>query len=388
MYPINILIDGTLYQDIIPHDYAEDGMYDGEEITFLSESFDEETGEFIYQKETVGDLGEYIDFRTREYESAGYLTKDEVNNRIRSVEIVFDAIKNADYEILPTDSVDREDMSIYGEPLADHRDLWDFDRDAIAAIKDDIDEYSIYDEELNTKFLVHAAIPPEYDETKAYPVILMTDAVWRFSSLSEMRKLMESGEAEDVILVSLGYDYKIDGTNEMHRYMYFYEERDKLLDFITDNLMPYLGENYNIDYSASTLFGHSKGGVFAHYALFNSDLYENQPFGNYIIGSPVFWGLYDDQTDLNVEGCMNDYGYFDRNETLDKKVFLCAGSLEDPDYAEYFKGHDTTLEGVAKLNERLGSHGADVTYKLYESHHYQYVPEMLNEFLKQTYPKL
>ena len=31
--------------------------------------------------------------------------------------------------------------------------------------------------------------------------------------------------------------------------------------FITDNLMPYLGEKYSFDYGRSTLFGHSQGGV-------------------------------------------------------------------------------------------------------------------------------
>jgi len=122
------------------------------------------------------------------------------------------------------------------------------------------------------------------------------------------------------------------------------------------------------------------------YALFNSDLYENQPFGNYIIGSPAFWGLYYDYPGLNPEEYEKDYGYFDRNEKLIKSVFLCAGSQEDPDYTDSYNGHDTTLEGVAKLKERFESHGADLTYKLYDSHHYQYIPEMLIEYLKEKYP--
>ena len=94
---------------------------------------------------------------------------------------------------------------------------------------------------------------------------------------------MENGEAAPVILVSLGYDYNIDGTDNDNRITYFIQKGSMLLDFITDNLMPYLGENYSIDYTNSTLYGHSNGGVFTHEALFQSDLYENQPFGNYII---------------------------------------------------------------------------------------------------------
>jgi len=65
---------------------------------------------------------------------------------------------------------------------------------------------------------------------------------------------------------------------------------------------------------------------------------------------------------------------------------LCAGALDDPDYSHRYSGHDTTLKGIAKMHERLKSHGADVTYKLYDSHHYQFIPEIPVEYLKEKYP--
>ena len=68
------------------------------------------------------------------------------------------------------------------------------------------------------------------------------------------------------------------------------------------------------------------------------------------------------------------------------RLLLCGGKLEDSDYSEYYNGHDTTLEGLEKLAQRLESHDADVTYQLYDTHHYQYIPEMLTAYLKQTYP--
>ena len=253
-------------------------------------------------------------------------------------------------------------------------------------IKDSIDEINIYDEELDVEFLVHVTLPPNYDDNKTYPVFFLTDGVWRFGNCTELRGIMENGEAAPVILVSLGYNYSIDGTDNDNRIAYFIQKGDMLLDFITDNLMPYLGENYSIDYANSTLYGHSNGGVFAHTALFKSDLYENQPFGNYIIGSPAFWNLYHEELGVNPEDYINDYGYFDRNDVLCKKVFLCGGKLEDSDYSEYYNGHDTTLEGLEKLTQRLESHDADVTYQLYDTHHYQYIPDMLAEYLKQVYP--
>ena len=52
----------------------------------------------------------------------------------------------------------------------------------------------------------------------------------------------------------------------------------------------------------------------------------------------------------------------------------------------YYNGHASTLEGIENLKNRLEAHNASVTCKLYESHHYQYIPDMLVEYLKDTYP--
>lgn len=375
------LIDGCLYLGVF---WTPE--YDDPDTYMTITAYDDETGET--ERVTFHTFEEYLDWAAEDYRKSGY-SENMIKSKIRQIQLVRDVLKSGDYETLPEGSIDLTDPSLYSDPFADpfadYRNVWEYDREAVEAIKDSIDEISVFDEELNTEFLVHVTLPPNYDKDKTYPVFFLTDGVWRFGNHTELRKVMEDGEADDVILVSLGYNYKIDGTNAYYRFTHLIQERDKLLDFITDNLMPYLGENYNIDYASSSLYGHSNGGVFAHNALFKSDLYENQPFGNYIIGSPAFWGLYDEDFDLDPEGCQSDYGYFDRNDTLDKNVFLCGGSQEDPDYADSYKGHDTTLEGLKKLGDRLKSHNANVTYKLYESHHYQFIPEMLTEYLKSVY---
>ncbi len=384
-YPALALIDGIYYSGNF---WGPENDDTGMSIT--RKKYNDNGEIFEEENVTLYTFEEYLEWAAEEYKEGGF-SDDEIKSKIRQMQTVRDALKSGDYETLPEGSIDPGDPSLYtdpyADPFADYRNVWEYDRTAVEEIKDSIDEISIYDEELNTEFLVHVTLPPNYDKNKTYPVFFLTDGVWRFGNHTELRKVMENGEAADVILVSLGYNYKIDGTNQYYRFTHLIRERNKLLDFITDNLMPYLGENYSIDYTNSSLYGHSNGGVFAHNALFNSDLYENQPFGNYIIGSPSFWGLYDEYFDLDPDGCQSDYGYFNRNDTLNKKVFLCGGSLEDPDYADKYNGHDSTLEGLAKLNERLESHDADVTYKLYESHHYQFIPEMLIEFLKETYPK-
>ncbi len=265
--------------------------------------------------------------------------------------------------------------------------VWEIDHDATEEIADFVKEISIYDEELDTNFIVHVTLPPDFDPEKTYPAYVLTDGVWRFGNHPALRKEMENGNAGDAILVSIGYDYSMDGMDDTNRKKYFCEKDKEFLDFITDNLMPYLGEQYNVDFGNSTLYGHSLGGTFAHYAVFNSDKYENQPFGNYIIGSPAFWSPgflpYADLSEVKSE-----YGYFDRNDTLEKRIFICAGADEDPVYEEYYGDNDSTLEGVENLTKRLESYGfTNFECKLYPgSGHYEFIPEMLNEVLAKFYP--
>lgn len=375
-----ILVDGFLLLYPVPN---SDPNYDGGKIEFRFHNADEG----IQENKSFANFEEYLDWIREDEKQYGF-SDEEIENDIIRIKAADAALQTGEYETLPAGTVDVSDQSLYAgnHEDTDYRNVWEYDRNAVEKIKDSIDEINIYDEELDVEFLVHVTLPPNYDDNKTYPVFFLTDGVWRFGNCTELRGIMENGEAAPVILVSLGYNYSIDGTDNDNRIAYFIQKGDMLLDFITDNLMPYLGENYSIDYANSTLYGHSNGGVFAHTALFKSDLYENQPFGNYIIGSPAFWNLYHEELGVNPEDYINDYGYFDRNDVLCKKVFLCGGKLEDSDYSEYYNGHDTTLEGLEKLTQRLKSHDADVTYQLYDTHHYQYIPEMLTAYLKQTYP--
>ena len=378
-----VLLDGKLMEYTIPEtDFKNDFI----SISEIRTDSDGNETEII---EKFSSLDEYLDWVRKDcVESKGY-SESAAELMAQRVKYAYEAIQNGEAEILPQGTVNPSDPSLYSdfdEESSDYRNEWEYDRAEVEKIKDSIDEINIYDEELDTEFLVHVTLPPNYDKDKSYPVFFLTDGVWRFGNHPSLRKAMEEGEASDVILVSLGYNYHMNGADGNIRGQYFVQNRALLLDFITNNLMPYLGENYNIDYENSTLYGHSDGGVFTHYALFNSDRYENQPFGRYIIGSPAFWGLYDTTFNLDPEGCETDYGYFDRHEVLDKKVFLCGGSEEDPDYEASYNGHTSTLEGIENLKNRLEAHNASVTCKLYESHHYQYIPDMLVEYLKDTYP--
>ena len=365
---------------------------DGVEPHYYDENLDEITAEEVEEwtydssrKKTYSNFEEYKSRIRKEVEilaELGLIEQSDIEQEYERVIRVWEAIIDKSYKELSAGSTE-EFYNVLNHAIP----VWEIDHDATEEIAEFVSEISIYDEELDSNFIVHVTLPPDYDPEKTYPAYVLTDGVWRFGNHPALRKAMENKESGDALLVSIGYDYSVDGMDDQNRIKYFCDKSKEFLDFITDNLMPYLGEQYNVDFSNSTIYGHSLGGTFTHYAVFNSDRYENQPFGNYIIGSPAFWSPgflpY-----VDISDCKNEYGYFDRNDTLEKRIFICAGADEDPVYEEYYGDNDSTLEGVENLTKRLTDYGfTNFECKLYpDSEHYQFIPEMLVEVLEKFYP--
>ena len=261
----------------------------------------------------------------------------------------------------------------------------------IKEIENSFRELRLYDEELDINFLVHIILPPNYDEDREYPVFLITDAQYWLINVPDMWQLISKGEASPVIFVTLGHDYDSNGENDPERFKEFAVNQKKLLDFITDNLMSVISLNFKTDNGRSVFFGHSLGGLFADYALCNSDKYEYQPFANYIIASPAVWTYHYDINVYDIENISDPHAYerefdfFERNESMDKKVFICAGEKEiykfnAPDLA-------TIPEESKSLYERLNARGVNTELKIYEDgYHTNYVEDMLKDYLKQNFP--
>ena len=410
-YIRGFVVDGRHYGTMISLPPEDDGTYgwysilDGENLT---------TREIT----DLSDLKEIFPQILEEYEKDDYqyfYFGTDLDEEMWEKDIIriFEAKQNQSYQKLPVGTSEQLVDEYFQTLMNQSEDLsWELDKDQVEAIKNQVTEFTFYDAELDRKLVVHVAIPKGYESARealsgdgvsasggvtdpanlsgqsALPALVLTDAVWRFNDIAKLLKEMEEGRAKPQILISIGQDYSICNSDNMERSALFCEGKDKFLDFITDNLMPYLGEKYAIDYSNSTLFGHSLGGVFAHYALCNSDRYENQPFGCYIIGSPAFWSPYSREMS-DYENQADDYGYLDRNDTVSKRVFITAGSDEDEDYEEYFEDGDSTTQSIAHLAERINAK-CDPSCpmakdKLYKSHHYQYIPDMLIEYVDGGY---
>ena len=377
---IGAIVHGNLIFNALPKTGYDGGAGRVIFLEFDVNTYEQKEIELVY--EDFDDLRSQFREKYDELIAAGYPSVP-ANEEYNDLIALYEAVITGEAEIIDQDFLDeyRDYYYSQGRQVNDDSMYWQMDEDKVASIKDHISEYHFYDEELDMGFTVHVTTPPTYDPSGSYPALVMTDAVWRFNDVTSLYDAISSGKADAQILITIGFEYDVDGWDNEVRSNVLCDHKKEFLDFITDNMMPYLGEEYDFDYGRSTLFGHSQGGVFTHYAAFNFDRYDNKPFANYIIGSPTFWTPY--FTDVaDFEEYKNEYGYFDRNKTYDRNLLITAGDQEDEDYAEYYDGNDSTLEGVGHLEERLKADGV-TTYqvKIYESHHSQYVPDMLLEYV-------
>lgn len=251
-----------------------------------------------------------------------------------------------------------------------YKEVVDFDPNSAQYIQ----ELTIYDEEIGDTFKVHISLPPDYDAAKSYPLMLMTDGIWRLSDHPELRKLMMKGEIEGLILVSVGYpnDYDVFTIRERD----LVTQPDLYLQFLVENLIPYLCNQYPVDTQRITLTGHSYGGYWAFYALFHSDTIGKNVFANYYIGSPSLQC----QTNGNMMAFFEEQ-YYKRSKKLIYNVYVTMGSLEEA-------GFKKLSEVFLKQLESRKYSGLDIEYEIIQGHNHNTVfkPSIANT-VKRFYGK-
>ena len=129
------------------------------------------------------------------------------------------------------------------------------------------------------------------------------------------------------------------------------------LDFLREELIPWVDSNYRTLPQVNTLVGDSYGGLFGLYALFH----QPDTFTRYLIGSPSIW--YGDEVSFEYEEA------FARNHgDLLAKIFFSAGSLEEipgvPE-SEEFGMVSNTFEMENRLKKR-GYPGLKITSHLFD----------------------
>ncbi len=243
-----------------------------------------------------------------------------------------------------------------------YNEVVEFDPDC----KDYITEIHMYDEQIDDYFVIHLSLPPNYKEGEKYPLVVMTDGVWRLSDHPEFRVLMENGEIEPVIFASVGYPNGYEYTEIRERDLV--HQPENFLNFIVDDLVPYILENYPASEEDMTLVGHSYGGFWGFYSLFHCDEKGKDIFTNYFIGSPSLFAITDGEQIDDFEA-----SYYERHKELSKNVYVSVGSLEPQDFIQ------TINWFIDKLQER-DYNGLTLKYEIIEGfdHNHVYKPSFKN----------
>lgn len=232
----------------------------------------------------------------------------------------------------------------------------------------------------NVTYPIFVSLPSSYNSSdKVYPVVYMLDAYSSFGIVSQTVKLLAfNNELPELIIVGISSE---GGSKEFN----FNRARDytptfiqpenlpassrsmipasggagKFLDFIEKELIPFVETNYRFSPGDRTLIGHSLGGLFVTFTLFEKP----QLFNRYVMISPaLFW---DNNYILKLEKNFSEH-----EKSLNAVVYTSVGSLEESQFLETWK----EFTGSLKQHKYTG---LKLTAEISESEtHYTIIPHL------------
>ncbi len=228
--------------------------------------------------------------------------------------------------------------------------------------------FKIHSDITGNDFLIYVQLPLSYktNAEKNYPVWYNTDANRAFPLAGNAITLLSypSGEIPEMIIIGIGYLIKgmeewaalrvrdLTPTSDPETDKYWTDlitemtkRKDiavqsggasKFLEFIVQELIPYVESHYRVQKDNRTLGGYSFGGLFTLYALFHHP----ESFNNYFAGSPSLH--YNQDVIFSYEA-----EFAEMHQDLKAQVFLTAGELEG----------EFMINQVSKMTENLLSRG-------------------------------
>lgn len=188
--------------------------------------------------------------------------------------------------------------------------------------------------ELNRKRKVWMYLPPDYENSgQYYPVLYMQDGQNLFDAsasfagewkIDESLDLFYENSLQTAIVVGIENsrdDARLDEYSPWHNDFYNKGGEGKAyVNFIVNNLKPYIDENYRTrsDQSNTTIGGSSMGGLISMYAIME----HQDVFGKALIFSPSFWFSEEAYTHVAMKGKQNRL-----------KIYFAAGRNEDGNIA-------------------------------------------------------
>jgi predicted alpha/beta superfamily hydrolase len=178
-------------------------------------------------------------------------------------------------------------LPFYGDAHAAQQSGFELPRTQVVAIQDS---------GTKRKYELHIQLPKNYTAGQKYPVVYLTDSAYTFPiTTGAARYPVNSKQMEHLLFVGISWqqghpadlsrqrDYT--PTANVAGYKDPSGEAQQHLQFIRNDVIPYIEQNFSTDPTRRTYIGNSFGGLFGVYVF----LKQPTTFKNYIIGSPSVW---------------------------------------------------------------------------------------------------
>ncbi|MCF8464997.1 MAG: hypothetical protein K9G41_09155 [Flavobacteriales bacterium] len=176
-----------------------------------------------------------------------------------------------------------------------------------------------------TAYKIDVFYPDASFPTTPVPIVVMLDGFWYHDMGAELlAELSEEGTIPKCLMVSIDY---VSGTGVYDRaddliYPVLHEEDSRVgpafYGFLTEELVPNIEANYMIDTTQRVLIGHSLGGFFALYSLFDNP---TEPFFQKRIAASGSIGLGDNELFVLEEAISTQVS------DIDQDLFIGCGTL-------------------------------------------------------------
>lgn len=214
----------------------------------------------------------------------------------------------------------------------------------------DYESHTLRSNFTNTDYTIQVLYPDNYKASEAYPTVFMFDADWY---AEEMRTIFHEKYATQCVLVAVGYKGKIkrerDFTYPQDDIMRGSGGGKEYIQFINNELLPYVKNELNIISTEKTFLGHSLGAYLGIYLLLQQEF--PNPFENIIAVSPsLFWH------DAYIFEMENSYA--NAHNDLNVNLYMSVGDLEGVTMNTHFdafvnKMQSRSYNGLSLFTERL-----------------------------------
>ena len=219
------------------------------------------------------------------------------------------------------------------------------EKEDLSAIKN-TQSFNITSNYTNTAYSIYVTYPQDYNPSDSYNTMYILDGDDYFKEASDV---IINTNRNDIILIGIGY------TNKNKRGTDYSYPKDNdfpnesggakvFIQFINKELIPYVEDELNIRSKNKTLFGHSLGGYFALYTLFQQE--QTNPFDTIIAASAnLMWG--------NAYLFDLEQKYFETNSALNTKLYVTVGDLEGASINLFFNAFYNTIQERSYSNLKL-----------------------------------